>query len=337
MRYTTLGRSGLKVSRLILGTMNFGDYTSQEESFRIMDRAIDAGINCFDTADFYGRPLGIGGTETVVGNWIAQGDKREKIVLATKIYATMGPGVNDRGLSAYHVRRATQDCLKRLHTDHIDLLQMHHIDRGVRSIPELGNIGLTKEWELDGSRFDTPWEEIAESFGLLKQAGDISYVGTCNMPAWQLTRGNMTMQKLGQLGIVSEQSIYNLVNRNIELEVLPAAKAQGIGMIIWSPLGSGVLAGKPTSSGGRRTVTSVSPQQQAYEKLCAEYNMKPAEVALAWLLTRDGVTAPIIGPRTIEQLESALNAIELQLPNEMLLKLDGIFAPVGEAPEAYAW
>lgn len=336
MRYTTLGRSGLKVSRLILGTMNFGDFTSKEESFRIMDRALEAGISCFDTADFYGRPLGEGGTEKVLGAWFAQGGKRDKIALATKIYATMGPGINDRGLSAYHIRRGVQDCMKRLNTDHIDLLQMHHVDRGVRSLSELGNIGWTKEWDLDGNRFDTPWEEIAEAFGCLRQNGDISYVGTCNMPAWQLTRGNMTMQHMGQFGIVSEQSIYNLVNRQIELEVLPAAKALGIGLIIWSPLGAGVLAGKPTQKGGRRSGES-TPKQEAYEKLCAEYGMKPAEVALAWLLTRDGVTAPIIGPRTMEQLESALHALEIRLSDEMLGQLDEIFKPVGEAPEAYAW
>lgn len=336
MRYTTLGRSGLKVSRLVLGTMNFGDFTGEAESFAIMDRALELGINLFDTADFYGKNPGRGETESLVGRWLAQGGRREKIVLATKIYATMGPGVNDRGLSAYHIRRGVAECMERLQTDHIDLLQFHHVDRGVRSIPELGNIFLEEEFALDGARFDPPWAEMAEAVRTLIANGDISYIGTCNMPAWQMTLGLATMKQLGMFGLVSEQPIYNLVTRTIELEVLPAARAQGIGVLVYSPLSAGFLAGKPSGAGGRRSASS-DPRQAQYEEVCARYGVAPAEVALAWLLAQPGVTAPIIGPRTMEQLESAVHALTLALPGEMLRELDAIFPPVGEAPEVYSW
>ena len=336
MQYTTLGRSGLKVSRLVLGTMNFGDYTEEKESFRIMDRALEVGINCFDSADFYGAHLGHGETESLIGRWLAQGGRREKIVLATKVYATMGPGVNDRGLSAYHLRRGVRQCMQRLQTDHIDLLQFHHVDRGVRSLQELKNIQLTREFDLHGARFDPPWEEIADAMQGMLLRDEISYIGTCNMPAWQLTRANMALVHKNMFGIISEQSIYNLANRAIEREVLPAASAQGIGVLAWSPLAAGTLAGKP-SGAGRRQAVQDSPQKTQYEDLCAQFGLPPAEVALAWLLSRPGVTAPIIGPRTMAQLESSLRALELHLPDDMLQALDAIFPPVGEAPEAYSW
>ena len=323
MKYTYLGRTGLKVSRFCLGTMNFGPQTSEEDSHAIMDRALELGINFFDTANVYGHKKGEGVTEQIIGRWLAQGGgRREKIVLATKVYNEMGDGPNDRGLSAYHIRSACEDSLRRLQTDHIDLYQMHHIQR------------------------ETPWEEIWQAMEQLVREGKVLYVGSSNFAGWHIARAQCKAKARDFMGLVSEQSLYNLGARTIELEVIPAVREYGLGLIPWSPLGGGLLGGalKKVSEGRRsseriqKAVEKHREQLEAYEALCDELGEEPANVALAWLLHNPTVTAPIIGPRTLEQLDGAMHTLEVELSEKTLDRLDEIWpGPGGEAPEAYAW
>jgi len=318
-----VGRTGLKVSRICLGTMNFGPETAEPEAHRIMDRAIDAGINFFDTANVYGWGENKGKTETIIGRWLAQGSgRRDRIVLATKVYGPMVDMPNGGRLSAYHIRRACDDSLRRLQTDRIDLYQMHHVDR------------------------DTPWEEIWQAMELLVQQGKVLYVGSSNFAAWNIVQANETAARRNFLGLISEQSLYNLAARTIELEVLPACRAYGVGVIPWSPLSGGLLGGalakaregRRASERIQRAIEKHRPALERYESLCAEIGEKPANVGIAWLLQRTGVTAPIVGPRTIEQLEDALHAERLKLAADVAKKLDEIWpGPGGQAPEAYAW
>ena len=323
METTHLGRTGLCVSRVCLGTMNFGPFTTERESFALMDRALEAGVQFFDTANVYGRSAGRGATEKIVGNWFAQGGgRRDQVVLATKVYGAIGDGPNDKRLSARHIRQACEDSLQRLRTDRIDLYQMHHVDR------------------------ETPWEEIWQAMEQLVRAGKVLYVGSSNFAAWHIVKANAVARQRGLLGIVSEQSIYHLNSRTVELEVLPMCESEGIGVLPWSPLGGGLLGGvlKKAAEGRRASdfirsrVETLRPRLQAYENLCDEIGAPPAEVALAWLLHRPAVTAPIIGPRTMEHLESALRAVDLALDEATCKRLDEIFpGPGGPAPEAYAW
>lgn len=322
MEYINLGRSGLKVSRLCLGTMNFGPFTSDEDSFKIMDKALDLGINFFDTANVYGWEKGPGYTEELIGRWFQQGGSREKMVLATKVYGKMGDGVNERGLSAYHIKRACEESLKRMKTDHIDLYQMHHIDRS------------------------TPWEEIWQAFEQLINEGKVTYFGSSNFAAWNIAEASMSARHRNFLGLISEQSIFSLRNRHIELEVIPACKHFGIGLIPWSPLGGGILCGVlEKAKEGRRTreplqksVEKLKPQIEQYETLCKEIGKNPAAVALAWVLHNPVVTSPIIGPRTLQQLDENTAALDIKLDDETLKKLDEIWpGPGNQAPEAYAW
>ena len=329
MKYTHLGRTGLKVSQLGLGTMNFGELTDEATSFAIMDQALDAGINFFDTADVYGGPQspdmekGFGLSEEIIGRWLAQGDgRRERIVLATKVYQPMDTGPNDRRLSAYHIRRACEASLRRLKTDHIDLYQMHHIDRA------------------------TPWDEIWQAMEQLIREGKITYVGSSNFAGWDIATAQCTAGHRGLLGLASEQSLYNLTQRTIELEVIPALRHFGVGLIPWSPIGMGLLGGvlKKIADGRRASahlqhrIDQLRPQLEAYEALCEQIGEAPSDVALAWLLHNPVVTAAISGPRTVEQLQQNLKAPELVLSDETLHKLDEIWpGPGGEAPKAYAW
>jgi aryl-alcohol dehydrogenase-like predicted oxidoreductase len=324
MELTRLGRTGLKVSRICLGTMNFGPQTEEADAHRIMDRAIEAGINFFDTANVYGWNENKGRTESIIGRWLAQGGgRREKIVLATKVYGAMYDGIPNGGrLSAYHIRRACDDSLRRLQTDRIDLYQMHHIDR------------------------ETPWEEIWQAMELLVAQGKVLYVGSSNFAAWNVAQANEVARHRHALGLVSEQSLYNLAARTIELEVLPACRAYGVGILPWSPLSGGLLGGALAKAGegrraGERIVKMVDKhrsQLERYEGLCAQLGQKPANVGVAWLLHQPGVTAPIVGPRTMEQLEDALVAEKLKLSADTLQQLDAIWpGPGGEAPDAYAW
>ncbi len=331
MKYTQLGRTGLKVSRLVLGTMNFGPQTDEADSHAIMDAALDAGVNFFDTANVYGWGENKGRTEEILGTWFAKGgDRREKTVLATKAYGNMGtdgaPWPNHDKLSAANIRRAVDASLKRLQTDHIDLYQFHHVDRS------------------------TPWEEIWQAVDVLVQQGKILYAGSSNHAGWHIAQANETAARRGSLGLVSEQCLYNLAERRAEMEVIPAAQGYGLGVIPWSPLHGGLLGGairKSKEGGGARSASgraaealahaSSREQIQAYEDLLAKHGLEPGEVALAWLLARPGVTGPIVGPRTTDQLTSALRAVELELGEEVLAGLDEIFPGPGPSPEAFAW
>ena len=325
-----LGKHGVLVSNLCLGTMNFGWHTSEEDSFKIMDRALEVGINFFDTADVYGWSEEHGLTEEIIGRWFAQGGgRRDAVVLATKVYNPVTrkanrpePNSDGRNLSAMKIKKHCDGSLKRLQTEWIDLYQMHHIDR------------------------ECPWDETWQAFDSLVKQGKVVYVGSSNFAGWDIATACQEASKRGMLGLVSEQSIYHLNNRTVELEVIPACRHYGLGLIPWSPLGRGLLAGALESSQtGRRMgedfekrVRENKEKLEEYEALCKELGETPAAVGLAWLLNNPAVTAPIIGPRTLEQLEGALRATELELDEDVLKELDEIFpGPGGEAPMAYAW
>lgn len=329
MNYTHLGRTGLRVSRIGLGTMNFGEWTDEATSFRIMDEALDSGINFFDTADVYGGPQapdmakGYGISEEIIGNWLTQdASRRDRIVLATKVYQPMETGPNDKYLSAYHIRRACEASLKRLKTDHIDLYQMHHVDRA------------------------TPWAEIWQAMEQLIREGKITYVGSSNFAGWDIATAQCTATSQNLLGLASEQSLYNLTERAVELEVIPALRHFGIGLIPWSPIGRGLLggvlgkiaSGRRASPAMQQQIELLRPQLEAYELLCKNLGENPANVALAWLLQNPVVTSTLSGPRTVEQLRENLKTIDLELSADTLAKLDWIWpGPGGEAPQAYAW
>ncbi|MFI6347907.1 aldo/keto reductase [Streptomyces sp. NPDC050560] len=329
MKYTQLGRTGVKVSRIVLGTMNFGPQTDEATSHGIMDAALDAGINFFDTANVYGQGENKGRTETIIGNWFAKGgERREKVVLATKVYGNMAAEgdawPNHDRLSAVSIRRNVEASLRRLKTDHIDLYQFHHIDRS------------------------TPFEEIWQAIDVLVQQGKVLYAGSSNFPGYKIAQANETAARVGAFGLVSEQCLYNLAERRVEMEVLPAARDYGVGVIPWSPLHGGLLGGvlKKQAEGGRRSGGRAADalkdpaqraQVQRYEDLLEKHGVEPGEAALAWLLTRPGVTGPIVGPRTAEQLASAVRAADLELSGEVLDELDAIFPGTGPSPEAFAW
>ncbi|MEU6978621.1 aldo/keto reductase [Streptomyces sp. NPDC046371] len=329
MEYTQLGRTGLKVSRLVLGTMNFGPQTDETTSHAIMDAALDAGLNFFDTANVYGWGDDKGRTEEIIGSWFAKDPAhRDKVVLATKVYGNMGPDgaawPNHDKLSAANIRRAVDASLKRLGTDHIDVYQFHHVDRL------------------------TPFEEIWQAIDVLVQQGKILYAGSSNFPGYKIAQANETAARRGTVGLVSEQCLYNLYERRAEMEVIPAAQEYGLGVIPWSPLHGGLLGGvvRKEVEGGRRATgraaevladPAARARLQAYEDLLDKHDADPGETALAWLLTRPGVTGPIIGPRTVEQLRSALRALDVKLGEELLTGLDEVFPGPGPSPEAFAW
>jgi len=325
MKFTNLGRTGLRVSQLCLGTMNFGNVTTEQDAFRIMDAALDSGLNCVDTANVYGcEPRGL--TDAILGRFFAQGGgRRERVVLATKVYGDMdnvedGPN-KQGGVSAYKIRRHLDASLKRLQTDHVELYQMHHIDR------------------------HAPWEEVWGAFETQISLGKVDYIGSSNFAGWHLVKAQAAAAARHFLGLVSEQHLYNLLQRTPELEVLPAARDLGLGVIPWSPLAGGMLGGNAlTAQAGSRSAGRLEniekhrKQLEAFASLCRELGEQEDVVALAWLLAQQGVTAPIIGPRTIAQLETSLRAVELTLSVEVLTKLDEIFpGPGGASPEAYAW
>jgi aryl-alcohol dehydrogenase-like predicted oxidoreductase len=320
MDFNHLGRTGLTVSRLCLGTMNFGWLSSESDSHAIMDAAHERGINFFDTANVYGRTAGRGATEEIVGTWFAHGGgRRERTVLATKVYGDMGDWPNEGKLSALNIRRALDASLKRLQTDYVDLYQFHHVDRA------------------------TPWDEIWQAIEVAVAQGKILYAGSSNFAGWHIAQAQAAAKERNFLGLVSEQSIYNLLVRDVELEVLPAAEHYGLGIIPWSPLRGGLLGGvlKKERDGNRRYegsgVDEHRAQLEEYEAFAEEIGHEPGDIALAWLLTRPAVTAPIIGPRTMDQLDAALRALDVKLDDKALARLDEIFPGHQPAPEDYAW
>jgi aryl-alcohol dehydrogenase-like predicted oxidoreductase len=303
--------------------MNFGPYTTEQDAFAMMDKAQELGINFLDTANAYGRKMGKGFTEQVIGRWFAQGGgRREKTVLATKVYNRMGDWPNQSRLSALHIRAACEDSLRRLQTDHIDLYQMHHVYRLA------------------------PWEEIWQAMETLVQQGKVLYIGSSNFAGWHITKAQEAANARHFLGLVSEQGVYNLKDRKIEMEVLPACKDYGLGMMPWSPLAGGLLGGvlqkiregRRADEDTQKDVEKYRPQLEAWERFCKQIGETPANVALAWLLTNPVVTAPIIGPRTLGQLTGSPRALEIKLGREQMEKLDVIWhGPGGESPEAFAW
>lgn len=323
MQFTHLGRSGLQVSRLCLGTMNFGGQASEADSHAIMDKALELGVNFFDTANVYGSKPNEGVTEQIIGSWFT-GDpgRRHHVVLATKVYGRMGLGPNDRKLSARHIRQACDESLRRLKTDHIDLYQMHHVDRS------------------------TTWEEIWQAMEGLVAAGKVLYVGSSNFAGWHIARASETAARRNFMGIVSEQSRYSLMVREPELEVLPACLHYGIGVIPYSPIGGGLLGGvlgshregRRSSEGARKIIEQRRAQLERWEDLCNQLGEAPANVALGWQLANPAITAPIIGPRTMDQMTGVMRALDVALDESTLKKIDEIWpGPGGAAPEAYAW
>jgi aryl-alcohol dehydrogenase-like predicted oxidoreductase len=320
MQYKNLGRTGLKVSRLCLGTMNFGNHTSEQDSFAIMDRALEHGINFWDSANVYGGKHGEGITEQVIGRYFAQGGgRREKVVLATKVYGDMGSWPNTSRLSALHIRRACEDSLRRLQTDYLDLYQMHHVWR------------------------EASWDEIWQAMELLVQQGKVIYVGSSNFAGWHIAQANEAAKRRHFLGLVSEQSHYNLFTRTAERDLIPACEAYGLGLIPWSPLAGGLLGGaldKPTTGRRGQNVKGIEENRaklEPWEALCKKIGENPADVALAWLLANPVVTAPIIGPRTLGQLDGSLRAFEIEMTAELHQELDAIFPGFKPSPEGYAW
>lgn len=319
MMYAHLGRSGLMVSRIGLGTMAFGYTADEPNSVEIMNAAIDAGINYFDTADVYGgpqtadMPKGFGVSEEIIGRWLKRSGKRDDVVLATKVYQPMGLGPNDRRLSAYHIRRACEASLRRLQTDHIDLYQMHHVDRS------------------------TPWEETWQAMEQLQREGKISYVGSSNFAAWDIALAQAAANDRRFLGLTSEQSLYNLAVRTIELELIPAVRALGIGLIAYSPLHAGRLAGRLHGAVEDSRSAGLHDQLAAYEAFCREIGAEPAEVAIAWLLQNPVVSTAIVGPTTVDELRASFSGTALQLTAEAMERLDELWPGPGEAPQAYAW
>ena len=321
MKYARLGRAGAEVSRIALGTMNMGPVIGEDESFAILDAAREAGVTLFDTADVYGGPPWgdrPGQTEELVGRWLASRNCRDEIVLATKVHGAMGPGRNDRGLSSLHIRAAVDASLRRLGTDRIDLYQMHHIDRDVHV------------------------DEVLDAFARLRDQGKIVYSGSSNFAGWHIAQYREIAAANHGVPLVTEQSVYSLARREVELEVIPAVSAYGMGLLPWSPLAGGDLAGvlrkrdtarsDPTRLGGRRQ------QIERYEEFASIRGIDPAELGIAWLLHQTVVTAPIVGPRRLDHLLSAVRAVDVSLDADELEELDRIWpGPGGAAPEAYAW
>jgi aryl-alcohol dehydrogenase-like predicted oxidoreductase len=320
MDFTQLGRTGLKVSRLCLGTMNFGPHTTEADSHAIMDAGLDKGVNFFDTANVYGGPDHRGQTEEIVGRWFATGgSRRERTVLATKVYGDMGSDWPNSGrLSALSIRRNLDASLKRLQTDYIDLYQFHHVDR------------------------NTPWDEIWQALEVAVNQGKVLYVGSSNFAGWHIAQAQAAAEKRNFVGLVSEQSKYSLLTRAIELEVIPAAQHYGLGIIPWSPLAGGLLGGVLGKEEGKRrqqadAIERHRSQLQQFESLAADVGHPPGDLALAWILAQPAVTAPIIGPRTMAQLDSAERAVDITLDDKTLARLDEIFPGHKTAPEDYAW
>ena len=323
MAYRHLGRCGLLVSPIGLGTMGFGYLTDEPTSVGILDAALDAGINLIDTADVYGGPQtpdmaqGYGLSEEIIGRWLRRTGRRDDIILATKVYQPMGLGPNDRRLSAYHLRRACEDSLRRLQTDHIDLYQMHHVDRA------------------------TPWEEVWQAMEQLVQQGKISYVGSSNFAGWDIATAQAVASARHFVGLTAEQSLYNLAVRAIEQEVIPALRHLGIGLIAYSPLHAGLLTGVLTNAdiapAGAPRIEGLRDQLNSYRALCAELGATPTQVALAWVLSNTVTSAAIVGPANIDQLNADLDALTTHLEQATMQALDEIFPGPGEAPQSYAW
>ncbi|HZB94325.1 MAG TPA: aldo/keto reductase [Herpetosiphonaceae bacterium] len=316
MNYRSLGRTGVQVSPLCLGAMNFGGPTPEEESLRIIDAALDGGINFIDTANVYNG----GESERIVGRALQRNGRRDEVVLATKAHGEMGPGPNDRGNSRYHLIRACEDSLRRLQTDHIDLYQMHR--------PAL----------------DIPQDETLRALDDLVRAGKVRYIGCSTHPAWMVMEAIMISERYGLARYISEQPPYNLLDRRIENELVPLAQKYGLALLPWSPLAGGILAGRyndpnavPEGSRldrsgrdsmfGQRVSRRGVEVARALAPIAQERGLTISQLALLWCKDQPGITAPIIGPRTMAQLEDALGVLERQLDDDVRARLDALNGP----------
>lgn len=325
-RQVPFGRTGLRVGRLAVGTVNFGGRTDEPEACRILDAALANGMNVVDTADMYGWRVHRGYTEELIGRWLARSPRRrDDVVIATKVGEQMGEGPNDRGLSAHHIIRGCEASLRRLGTDRIDLYQMHRYDP------------------------DVCWEVVWQAMDQLIRQGKVRYVGSSNFAGWNIADAQHTARGRGLVGLVSEQCAYNLLTRQPELEILPAARAHGLAVMVWAPLHGGLLSGAlrkaregTAAKSAQGRAASALPAGRAaverYERFCAGLGRDPAEVGLAWVLSRPGTMVPVIGPRTVGQVEGALRALDLELSPGDLRELEEIFPPVGHGgPAPRAW
>jgi len=321
MEYTQLGRSGLRVSRLILGTMNFGAATDRETSKRIINEALDAGINAIDTADCYSN----GVSEEIVGETLAESGRRDEVVIATKFTAHMGQGPNDWGQSRYHIMQACENSLRRLKTDHIDLYQAHFMD------------------------MVTPLEEMLRALDDLVRQGKVRYIGVSKFACALIAEAAMLARQYGWTPLISEQPPYNILDRSIERELVWTCKRYGLGIIPWGPLAYGLLSGRirrgKIPSDSRSAKSGISPTRMTKEALRAVEKLIPlaetkgvtlAEFAIAWLLHQPGVTAPLIGPRTPEHLHSCLKSLEIKLTDDDLKAVDEINPPGHSLSAFYA-
>lgn len=330
MKYTRMGRTGLFVSKICLGTANFGtgkssgagDWGVVDEAgaFRIMDYALDCGINFFDTANVYGGIETRGLTETIIGRWFSQGgNRREKVVLGTKVGRVFeksdldGPN-NVEGLSIYKIRRHVEASLKRLQTDHLELIQMHKAD------PVTG------------------WDEIWEAFEGLVRSGKVDYVGSSNHDAWQIMKAQEEARRRNFMGLANEQHLYTPLSRSAELELLPMAKDQGIGITIYSPLFRGFFGidafhpeNREMNTESKRLFERYRSQAESYSKLCRELGETEANVTLAWELSRPEITSVIVAPTCIEDLSSLLRCVDIVLDEDVLKRIDEIFPPMVDA------
>ncbi len=318
MEYRPLGRTGVMVSSLCLGVMNFGGVTNEADSIAMIDRAIDAGINFIDTANVYNA----GASEVVLGKALKANGKRDSIVLATKVNGVMGEGQNDKGISRYHIMKACDDSLRRLQTDHIDLYQLH---RPSSTIPQ---------------------DETLRALDDLVRAGKVRYIGCSTFPAWMVMEGLSTSERYNLVRFVSEQPPYNLLDRRIENELVPLCQKYGIAIIPWSPLAGGILAGRYNSNGAaaghfpdgsraqrmgttfqdRVTEQGVNVAQQLGE-LAQERDMTVSQFALLWCKDQPGITSPILGPRTMAHLDDALAIADKKLADTDRVLLDELVHP----------
>jgi aryl-alcohol dehydrogenase-like predicted oxidoreductase len=319
MEYRALGRTGAQVSALCLGCMNFGDDCDERDSVDLMHRALDDGINFWDTADVYS----MGVSETIVGKALA--GRRERVFLATKAYNKMGDGPNDWGSHRMHLLRACEDSLRRLNTDHIDLYQLH------RPHPSV------------------PIDETLRALDDLVRTGKVRYFGTSTFAAWQVVESLWASKELGLNRTICEQPPYNLLDRRIERELLPMCRTYGIATIPWAPLAGGLLSGKyrpgQVRPDGARYTTRSAPFQRdndtalekvaAYADWCAVRGVDPAQMALAWVLAQPGVTSPIIGPKNTAQYEAYLEALQIVVTDEDRAALDALFPPGTHVSEYY--
>lgn len=314
MDYRSLGRTGVMVSPLCLGTMNLGNPTGEDESLAMIARALDAGVNFIDTANVYNA----GESERIVGRALKEAGVRDRVVLATKVHGVMGEGPNQGGASRYHLLRACEDSLRRLQTDHVDLYQLHRPSAAI------------------------PVDETLRAFDDLVRSGKVRYIGCSTHPAWRVMEALATSERLGLAPYISEQPPYNLLDRRIENELIPLCQQYGLAVIPWSPLAGGLLAGRYASHrefppGSRAThgwqpfvarVTATAVEvAQRVGAMAAERGLTSSQLALLWCKDQPGVTAPIIGPRTMTHLEDALAVLERRLDDADRPLFDALVHP----------